>query len=382
MKAIGSILQMMIADVIKKFWEGLFGLDYHRSICIEQEELGTEKVIKIWNKKYSVKIPTDINKKIILRLKGLGHTGSKKTGDLFLHIWLNKGEDVKKALWLSESAARQGVKKVLLLENQKIEIGIPPGSHNGLVIRLKGLGKELDFNWRLLFRRRQNGNLLVKLITFPDTVLPNYGSFDQLSTGDMHLEGWVYLKIDELFQKIGEESFRVSPIQMDKIADLFNERGWKSIFLHLLVHLKLNDCNVDAYENKEISQPGTCDKVIVTQGNVSVIRYSIYINPHFLDNPFTVAAVLAHELCHVVYLEKISSDKNTSFNWNKNPQQKAAEEKETLEVERTVDLLVFMYKMGEFQLRVARDTRLTLGYFNQVVFERMQKIVSNKMNGH
>ena len=372
----------MIADVIKKFWEGLFGLDYHRSICIEQEELGTQKVVKIWNKKYSVKIPTDINKKIVLRLKGLGHTRSKKTGDLFLHIWLNKGEDVKKVLWLSESAARQGVKKVLLIENQKIEIVIPPGSHNGLVIRLNGLGKELDFNWRLMFRRRQNGNLLVKLKTFPDKVLPNYGSFDQLSTGDMHLEGWVYRKIDELFQKIGEESFLVSPIQTDKIADLFNERGWKSIFLHLLVHLKLNDRNVDAHENKEISQPGTCDKVIVTQGNVSVIRYSIDINPLFLDNPFTVAAILAHELCHVVYYEKIPSDKNISFNWNKNPDQKAAEEKETLEMERTVDLLVFMYKMGEFQLRVARDTRLTLGYFNQVVFERMQKIVSNKMNGH
>ena len=52
----------------------------------------------------------------------------------------------------------------------------------------------------------------------------------------------------------------------------------------------------------------------------------------------------------------------------------------TLEEERTVDLLVFMFKIGEFQLRVARDTRLTLGYFNQEIFERIQVIVSRKLN--
>jgi hypothetical protein len=51
-----------------------------------------------------------------------------------------------------------------------------------------------------------------------------------------------------------------------------------------------------------------------------------------------------------------------------------------LEAERTVDLLVFLFKMGEFQLRVARDKRLTLGYFDQEVFERIQVIVSRKLS--
>ncbi len=53
-------------------------------------------------------------------------------------------------------------------------------------------------------------------------------------------------------------------------------------------------------------------------------------------------------------------------------------EESTLEAERTIDLLVFMFKMGEFQLRVARDKRLTLGYFDQEIFERIQVIVSRK----
>jgi hypothetical protein len=58
----------------------------------------------------------------------------------------------------------------------------------------------------------------------------------------------------------------------------------------------------------------------------------------------------------------------------------SSQEKERLENERMVDLLVFMYRMGEFQLRVARDRRLTLGYFNQKIFERMQVIVSKKID--
>jgi hypothetical protein len=42
--------------------------------------------------------------------------------------------------------------------------------------------------------------------------------------------------------------------------------------------------------------------------------------------------------------------------------------------------LVFMFKIGEFQLRVAREKHLTLGYFNQEIFERIQVIASKKLN--
>jgi hypothetical protein len=97
------------------------------------------------------------------------------------------------------------------------------------------------------------------------------------------------------------------------------------------------------------------------------------INEQFLDNPFSIAAIMAHELCHVVYSEKID-DTPKSIGYV------IKTEKATLEEERTVDLLVFMFKIGEFQLRVARDKRLTLGYFNQEVFERIQVIVSKKLN--
>jgi hypothetical protein len=82
---------------------------------------------------------------------------------------------------------------------------------------------------------------------------------------------------------------------------------------------------------------------------------------------------MAHELCHVIYSEKI--DNRIQFIGYGN-----ITEPVSLEEEHTVDLLVFMFKIGEFQLRVARDKRLTLGYFNQDIFERIQVIVSKKLN--
>jgi hypothetical protein len=46
------------------------------------------------------------------------------------------------------------------------------------------------------------------------------------------------------------------------------------------------------------------------------------------------------------------------------------------EEELTVDLLVFLHGLGEFQMRVARQENFTLGYFSQDNFERMHHIIT------
>lgn len=359
---------------MRRYWNSIFGLDYDRSIWIEEEDLGKEKVIRLKNKQYAVKIPRNIDKNIVLRLRGLGKTIDHKTGDLLLHIWLNKGDDVRKNLWLSETSARNGVDKQLLLDEKKVTMVIPPNSHNGLVIRLKGLGRELSFNWRAPLLHRKRGNVLVQLYIYPDNVTLKYGSFEMLSTEDLALEAWAYRRTDEVIHKIGRSSLPVNPIQAGAIADLFNERGWKAIFHALVGHLQLTHLDIELTTSSSIPMPGRCQKTATSQYNSSVaINYMITINEQFLDNPFLIAAILAHELCHVVYSERIDdAPKSVGY--------RIKTEQETLEEERTVDLLVFMFKLGEFQLRVARDKRLTLGYFNQEIFERLWIIVSRTLN--
>lgn len=360
---------------MKKIFDRIFSLDYERSIWVEEEDLGKEKALYHKNKRYFVKIPEKIVKKITLRLRGMGKRRRDKTGDLFLHIWLNKGEDVTKSLWLSETSARNGADKRLTLDGKAISMVIPPKSYNGLTIRLKGHGREGGFDSHApALRPKKRGNALVKLIVYPDSIRPNYGSFETLSTDNMALEGWVYRKIDEVISKVGKSFFLVKPLSADVVADLLNEWGWRSIFQALVDHLNLADLNIELTHSDTISRPGSCEGTVFIQNNTPVgYKYKITINKQFLDNPFSITAILAHELCHVVYSEKIEKIPKTAGYILKS-------DEATLEEERTVDLLVFMFKIGEFQLRVARDKRLTLGYFNQEVFDRIQVIVSRKVN--
>ena len=359
---------------LQKFWDNLFGLDYSRSIWIEQSDLGAHKLITHKRKRYRVKIPKKINKVKTLRLRGLGNTKDGRTGDLYLQLLLNKGEDLRETLWLSEAAARDGARKKLSYEGGVIWLTVPPDSYAGLTIRLKGLGRVPDFRWRAPFLPRVPGNLLVKLVVYPDRIKPYYGSFDMLATEDMNLEGWVYRKIDHIFKKIGKLYFMVSPMDADKVADTFNQWGYYGIFTAFVDHMRLNHLNIKIYDSNMISLPGNCQRhnIMDQETGASGRRYSITINSRFIKNPFASAAIIAHELCHVFHSERIEEP---TFNAD----QTAQSEEDTLEVERTVDLLVFMFKLGEFQLRVSRDERLTIGYFNQRIFERMQGIVSRKL---
>ena len=358
---------------MSKFWHRIFALDYELSIWVEEEELGKDKIICHRHKNFAVKIPQRIDKKITLRLRGLGKTRLRKTGDLFLHLWLNKGEDVSKVLWLSEASARIGEDKKLCLGEKTVTVIVPSKSYDGLTIRLRGLGRRPESNqFAPPLNQKKNGDLLVKLCVYPDNITPVYGSFNALSTENMALEGWVYRKLDEVISKIGKPNLPSCSIQARAICDLFNEKGWSSIFHALVDHLNLTHLLIEFAASYTINLPGSCKRTAVLDNNrFTGYKYKITIKDQFLDNPFSVAAILAHELCHVVYTERIDGAPKAVGYVLKS-------EKATLEEERTVDLLVFLYKIGEFQLRVARDKRLTLGYFDQEVFERMQVIVTRK----
>lgn len=360
---------------MKKFLDHIFSLDIERSIWVEEEDLGKEIAFEHKNKRYVVKIPRKIDKKITLRLRGIGKKRFNKTGDLFLQVWLNKGEDVSYCLWLSQASAKSGGGKRINVNGQVKTLVIPPNSHDGLHIRLKGYGREGRFDPRApALSAKKKGNALVKLCVFPDRITPNYGSFEMLSTENMALEGWVYRKFDEVIKKVDQSFFNVNPLTAEAVADLLNEKGLRGIFLRLVDHMNLSNLHIALEQSHSIPQPGICEGTAIIQNNTPIeYIYKITINTKFLSNPFSIAAILAHELCHVVYTEKIDRTPKTAGLLLKS-------EQATLEEERTVDLLVFMYKIGEFQLRVARDERLTLGYFNQDIFDRIQVIVSRKMN--
>ncbi len=361
---------------MKGIWDKLFGIDDERTIWVTPDELGKEKVLLHRKNQYLVKIPKNINRRVLIRLKGLGKKRKAKNGDLFLHVWLNKGEDVNQNIWLSESDAMNGSEKIVWVGGRHLQIKIPPKSHHGRVIRFKGLGREFDPDRRVPNLKPISGNLLVKLVVFPDKIMPNYGAFENLSTDDMALEGWVYRKFDEVTQKIEKNTFPVRPITPDDIAGTYNKQGWYGILNALIEHLNLKNLHIVAVKSDSIALPGCCERTEIRRDAGTVESYyKITIKEQLLDNPFMISAIFAHELCHVIYNEKLR-DQSEKANYYIQIQ------KATVEEERTVDLLVFMHKIGEYQLRVARDKHLTIGYFHQEIFERMQVFVSKKLDAY
>ena len=68
---------------MKKFLDHKFSLDIERSIWVEEEDLGKEIAFEHKNNRYVVKIPEKIDKKISLRLRGIGKKRFNKRAIFF-----------------------------------------------------------------------------------------------------------------------------------------------------------------------------------------------------------------------------------------------------------------------------------------------------------
>ena len=152
---------------MSSYLDALFDVNLERTRWVEEQDLGTEKEIAHRGKRYAVKIPERIEKQVTLRLRGLGRTRNGEIGDLLLHIRLATGDDIRRSLWLSETAARKGTDKTLQLNDRRIRMVVPPGSRDGLVIRLSGLGPRPSFDWRAPFQPRRHGNLPGQTVRLP-----------------------------------------------------------------------------------------------------------------------------------------------------------------------------------------------------------------------
>jgi hypothetical protein len=347
-------------------------MDIKRSIWVEEEELGHKKVIDHKGKSISFEVPQKIDGLVLLRLKGIEKPRFRKPHDLLLEIRVNRGSDTRKDLWISETCARAGGEKCLRSGDETVRVRVPAGCRNGSVLRLKGIGNMPYLHGGNLPPHIKRGDLYVNLRMFPDRVFAAYGSFDRLDVDEMASEGQILINLDKLKLK-GLYPVSKQTLSAGSIADLYNERDWKAIYDALVAYLGLGGVRIYVYPADDIQLPGYCQFFITGKGAAKPDSYQIKINSIFLDDPFCVAAILSHELCHVMHWETFSSDISLPV--------AGREVKMSVDDERMVDLLVFVHGLGEFQLRVARDRCMTLGYFRQANFERMQAILARKQPG-
>jgi hypothetical protein len=345
-------------------------LHEQKILWIAAKELGQIRTLRHRGRRLQYRLPAAAAEEVILRFSGLGKTRGGETGDLLLKVRVDRGQEEQAALWISEEQARRGTDQTLRHHWHSIPMQVPPGAVAGQELRLAGLGRKLPFRWGMRWFSRSIGDLVVKLNTFPDRVTPSYRSWESLTTADLALEGWVYRRVDLVLEKM--RHFRLDRVPMSalQLAEAFNQGGWRKVATLFIEHLELRSAPITFVTSPSLAVPGQCQRSIQTRNGapVRVMEYRISLREEFLSDPFAVGAILAHELCHVVEALHLAPA----------PWAKTNSESERTEMEQTVDLLVFMAGLGEFQMRVARNQRITLGYFSQDMFERMQAILARK----
>lgn len=341
--------------------------DEKASIWIHEDMLGTVQTLRHRGQEVRYRLPQQVDGQVTLRFKGHGRTDEQQTGDLLLCVRLDRSRNIDAVLWLAESEAAGGCQKILQFGRECLSVTVPPGSRDGQVVRA---GRKTAFKQGLPLSGRNRGDLYAKLRVFPETIKPVYGAVEGMSIEELAIEGWVYRRIDLVLGKINSEAFRVPPMTAKEAATLFNERGWLVLARAVVARLGLGTAAIEITSSANLPVPGQCRRSVQKNswGRILSCRYAISIRSDFLDDPFAVVAILAHELCHVINFRCLA------------PCQDYVSQpgSELLEEERTVDLLVFMFQLGEFQMRVARKRGMTLGYFNQPLFERIHVILDRK----
>jgi hypothetical protein len=339
---------------------------------LTEQQLGTVQTLRHRGRSIQYRVPKEIENQVTLRFKGHGKTRNGEPGDLLLLLRVDRGRDVKADLWLSQTEARTGCKKYLLYNKKRIPVPVLADSRNFHIVCFVNAGKRLPYRWGLPIFGRKRGNLLVRLRVFEETIVPTYRNVDSLTTEDLSIEGWIYRRSDEVLAKIGGRPHALAPFTALDAANLFNHSGWLGIARALVQRLGLGSVSLRFKASPHLRTPGEWRLVKTNSSFGPAIRHTVTVRSEFLDDPFAVTGILAHELCHIIEARA----------YGRKPEHGQLSGTALMDMERTVDLLVFLFQLGEFQMRVARDRRMTLGYFNQELFERMYVILSRKRKAY
>jgi len=175
-------------------------------------------------------------------------------------------------------------------------------------------------------------------------------------------------------------------VHVNKVVEAYNHKGVEGVFyllksyLKIRYHVKLSICNA-------INEPGRCLCKItkstlrdnysnITSTKTYYSDYEIMINQKYINNPFFVASILAHELCHIVYNTYLAETENgsTGFYYRNS----WGVDDSTTEMEQTVDVLTFVLGLGEFRIR-AKGYGVYMGYLQEPIFNNLFHFANNNV---
>ena len=352
---------------------------YNKTYLLSEEEVDKKEINYTYKGKvYKVKLPLiEPQKEVKIRLKKIGPEGK----DLILKLFYNKGAKQYVEHWVEKTALNKGYMGKINIENRVTDFIIDNSNlYSGIVLRNKG---KLPFLLTILFRDRQyRGDVVVKLISYNSDILSGHSFFYNLTDQCLKEENKIFEKASAILRKKYDYINKVWQGQKNvhavKVAEAYNHNGILGVFNLLKEYLRINDC-VKLSVSNLINEPGRCScKMITTtsRSNYSYIEsktqyfedYEIIINQKYINNPFFVASILAHELCHIVYnkyfytAEKFSGGFYRNSVWDSDAS--------TCDMEQTVDILTFVLGLGEYRIR-AKFYGVFFGYLQEPIFHNL-----------
>ncbi|MEW6726616.1 MAG: DnaJ C-terminal domain-containing protein [Bacillota bacterium] len=132
-------------------------------ITLQEAYTGTEKKLRVNGKQITLKVPAGASDGLRLRMPGVMDTGGSQSADLYVTLRVKPhpfyrvtGRDIECDMPVSVVEAALGTTIEFPYLKGTVKLTIPPGSQNGTVLRLRGLGLPG-------MKGEKPGNLLVHL---------------------------------------------------------------------------------------------------------------------------------------------------------------------------------------------------------------------------
>ena len=285
----------------------------------------------------------------------------------------------ERCIWVSDQVAASGGTVEVPVGNRTLSVKIPPDA-KGRRLRLRK-GGELPLLRRLLQYDRPDTLLRIRTYDGNVNVLPV--SVLDTDTEVLTCQAKISRHVDwlETSRRVHYEwvsdrfELHKAELSFDSVAQAYNRGGNKHVLTRIHEHLgSCGDVELGAPQELSGDDVGRCE-IERTEWQDSLTglsrdetrRYRIVYDERFESNLPMVAAILSHELCHVVY--DIYYDRAATYFRTSSPS--APSPDEIQEMEERVDTLVCMTGLSRFQIAASRETGRAIGYYPQQAFEWM-----------
>ncbi len=342
----------------------------HGTVWIDDRDIGRRRSIRVDGRTVAFIVPSFEGPTHELRLPGAGRTTVARTGHVLLTLRRIRGETQSRNVWISADERASGTYIDVRTSAGVLKVRVPPGHPAGRILRLREAGPLPDAGTHEPPPSTRRGDVLLRVLYYTPVLQLRQSSPDELTTEQLALEAMARRRFDEFAKAIPAHFLSKPPLPVARVVDAFNLDGWTAVCACVIGHLEMAAYSIDppTAESLPPRTAGRCESAVFRPSGRMTHRIAIDIG--LIESPFAVAAVCAHELCHVISNEHLRSHESIAKR-GVILEGSAVGSADIEQEEQRVDFMVCCVGLGHFQVYTRRTAEIHMGYYDQQLFERL-----------